>query len=127
MRVVVVVEGGVVQDVILDGRDIEVAVMDFDVDGDEAPDVSPKGEPCCIALYERGTNAVDPDFVDKVFGTPEKKVPLRIRFGRPETGVPVDELEFSTKGERDAYLQGVAAATDWDDYEVLDGDESEEE
>ena len=45
---------------------------------------------------------------------------LRIRFGKPETGVPVDVLEFGTKAERDAYLRGVGDAQGWEEYEVLD-------
>jgi len=123
MRAVITIKGGVVTSVVPDNEDIEIAILDLDVEGDEPPGVSPTGEPCAISLFEKGADGVDPDFVEKVFGCPEKKVLLRIRFGRPETGVPVDELEFDTKGERDAYLRGVAAATDWEDYEVLDGDE----
>jgi hypothetical protein len=127
MRVAVFIEDGKVICATCDNPEIEVAIVDYSVDKTDAPNATPDGEPCRIALLTGDRLKVDADYVAGIFGEPPVKVPLRIRFGRPETGVPVDELEFNTKGERDAYLQGVGAATDWDDYEVLDDDEVEQE
>jgi len=119
MRVAVFVEHGRVLSAVAD-HDIQVAVVDYDVDKTEAPDRTPDGEPCEIEFFDGDRRAVDADYVTGLFGSPTTKHPLRIRFGRPETGVPVDDLEFDTEAELVAYLRGVDDAQGWDDYEIFE-------
>ena len=74
------------------------------------------------------THIVDPKRVEEYLG-PAPVYTKRIRFGMKSTGNSVDELEFGTQAELDAYMNGVCDMDGWteyqDDPDVLD-EENEE-
>jgi hypothetical protein len=66
-KVVVIIEGGVVQSVIVNDENIDVVVIDYDVDGCDQDDIVTTHNGDDAYVHSGFPKDVDPDSVDKFF------------------------------------------------------------
>jgi hypothetical protein len=68
-RIVIIIEGGLVQQVLSDGEPVTVAVVDYDVEGADLDDLTKlDGEDAFISHWTADNS--DPAFVDRAFAAP---------------------------------------------------------
>jgi hypothetical protein len=64
-RIVITLDGGLVQDIYTDGLDVEVYVVDYDTDGADPADLKTVGKAECFVGGDYGSE-VNADFVNAV-------------------------------------------------------------